>query len=111
MEMTDDSPDVVLLLTTLPVELEVETWVRPLLETGLAACVSVLPPMRSTYRWQGAVETAEERQLIVKTTKARLAAVEADIKSRHPYEVPELLVLPVSGGGDAYLRWLRAETA
>lgn len=109
--MSETDTDVVLLLTTVPVELDVEALVRPLIEAGLAACVSVLPPMRSIYRWQGAIETADERQLIVKTTRSRLAEVQAALFERHPYEVPESLVVPVIDGGEAYLRWLRTETA
>lgn len=109
MELADS--DVILVLTTVPVELDVDSFARPLVEEGLAACVSVFPPMRSTYRWQGVIESADERQLIVKTTRTRLVEVEAAIVSRHPYEVPELLVLSASGGGEAYLRWLRGETS
>ena len=108
--MANHDTDVVLFLTTVPVELDVEAVVRPLLEARLAACVSVLPPMRSLYRWQGAVEVTDERRVIVKTTRARLAAVQAALLGRHPYEVPECLVLAVAGGGEAYLEWLRAET-
>lgn len=111
MALADAELDVVLVLTTLPAEVEVDAFVRPLIEAGVAACVSVLPPMRSTYRWQGAIETAEERQLIVKTTRGRLTEVQAELSARHPYEVPELLVVQVIGGGEAYLRWVRAETA
>jgi periplasmic divalent cation tolerance protein len=103
--------DAVLLLTTVPVELDVEALVRPILDAGLAACVSVLPPMRSIYRWQGAIEAADERQLILKTTRARLEELQAKLFARHPYDVPESLVVPVAGGGEAYLRWLRTETA
>lgn len=106
-----ESDDVVLLLTTVPAELDVEDMVRPILEAGLAACVSVLPPMRSIYRWKGAIETASERQLIVKTTRGRLAEAQAALHERHPYDVPEALVVPVTDGGEAYLRWLRTETA
>ena len=108
--MADTDADAVLLLTTVPVDLDIEDLVRPLLESGLAACVSALPQMRSMYRWQGAIETADERQLIVKTTRGRLAEVQAALFARHPYEVPESLVVPVVGGGEAYLQWLRTET-
>jgi periplasmic divalent cation tolerance protein len=102
--------DIVLLLTTVPVDLDVDALVRPLLERRLAACVSILAPMRSVYRWQGGIEVSEERQLIIKTTRGRLAMVQAELTAGHPYEVPESLVVPVTGGGEAYLRWLRAET-
>ena len=109
--MAGADADVVLLLTTVPEDLDIDALVRPLLDLRLAACVSVLPPMRSIYRWQGSIEAAKERQLIIKTTRARLAAVQAELFARHPYEVPESLVVPVTGGGEAYLRWLRTETA
>ena len=74
----------------------------------LAACVSVFPPMASTYRWEGRTESANERQVVIKTTRARLDALERRIAELHPYEVPELLVLAVSGGGAGYLAWLEA---
>lgn len=111
MAISESDLDVFLVLTTIPGDLDVDELARPLLEARLAACVNVLPPMRSIYRWQGAIETAEERQVIVKTTRARLGAVQAELSARHPYDVPELLVVPVAGGGEAYLRWVRAETA
>ena len=76
----------------------------------LAACVSVLPIMRSIYRWQGAVERAEESQLVIKTTRGALEALEARIGALHPYEVPEFLVLAVDDGGRRYLEWVRTET-
>lgn len=77
---------------------------------GLAACVNQLPPCRSVYRWQGAVETAEEIPLLIKTTASRYAALQEAIRVRHPYEVPEIIALPVAAGLPAYLDWLRAET-
>ena len=73
---------------------------------GLAACVSVLPPMRSVYRWQGAVEAAGERQLVIKTTAARLDELERRLLELHPYDVPEFVVIPITSGSAAYLSWL-----
>ena len=67
--------------------------------------------MRSVYRWKGAIETAEERQVLIKTTRRRLADLQSSLAARHPFEVPEFLVLPVADGSPAYLQWLRAETA
>ena len=77
----------------------------------LAACVNLLPGLRSVYRWQGKVERATEIQLIIKSRQSRFAELQACIQAHHPYEVPELLALPVSAGLPAYLDWLNGETA
>ncbi len=98
----------VLVLTTLPAGTDAAAWARPLVDGRLAACVSVLPEMTSVYRWRETVEVDREQQLVIKTTEARLAEVRAWVAGAHPYEVPELLVLPVAEGGEAYLAWLRA---
>lgn len=99
-----------IVLTTVPDGGLGETLARTLVDGRLAACVNVLPPMTSFYRWQGAIEQGSECQLIVKTTSANVAAVMAAIRSRHPYENPELLVIPVASGGSAYLDWIRQST-
>ena len=83
---------------------------RALVEERLAACVQVLPGMTSIYRWEGALEQAGEVLLLAKTWDDRLDAVIATLRSRHPYEVPEIMAVPVSGGLEAYLDWVRAET-
>lgn len=108
--MAQSGSDCVVVLTTIPADVDVDAFARGLLEQHLAACVNVLPAMRSIYRWKGAVESADERQVVIKTVGERLAALEAELAARHPYELPEFLVLPVSGGSDAYLDWVRAET-
>jgi uncharacterized protein involved in tolerance to divalent cations len=77
----------------------------------LAACVNVLAEMESVYRWQGKVETDRERLLIMKTTAARLPALRARLHELHDYEVPEFIALPIVGGSDAYLDWIRESTA
>jgi periplasmic divalent cation tolerance protein len=77
-----------------------------LVERHLAACVNILPSVQSIYRWQGAVESAAEVLLLIKTSTARSQEVQSTIASLHSYEVPEFLVLPVLGGSDAYLAWL-----
>lgn len=82
---------------------------RSLVEQRLAACVNVLPPMTSTYRWKGSVEQEREQQLVIKTSADQLAAVEAWLLANHPYETPELLVLEASGSA-AYLRWVGEST-
>lgn len=101
----------VVALTTVPSDFDVDALAAALLEEGLAACVNVLPTMRSVYRWNGAIERAEERQVVLKTTPERIDALEQALKERHPYEVPEFLVLPVARSGEAYLAWVDAETA
>jgi periplasmic divalent cation tolerance protein len=108
--MAQDDPDVVVVLTTVPADFDVEPLARGLLEARLAACVNVLPRMRSIYRWQGRVETAGEHLLIVKTRRDRVPDLEAALAAAHPYEVPEFLVLPVSGGSAAYLAWVAGES-
>lgn len=100
--------DLVLVLTTWPVGAPVETVADAIVRDGLAACVSILPPHRSVYRWEGQVEHADEQQLLFKTTRARLAALEAAVHAAHPYDVPEWVVLTVSGASAAYAQWLRA---
>jgi periplasmic divalent cation tolerance protein len=77
-----------------------------LVERHLAACVNILPGVQSIYRWQGAVESAAEVLLLIKTSTARSQEVQSTIASLHSYEVPEFLVLPVLGGSNAYLAWL-----
>ena len=89
---------------------EIDSLARTLVEEGLAACVNVLPPMRSTYAWKGAVESADERQVVIKTTRDRVPQLEAPLKALHPYEVPEFLVLTVPDGSRDYLSWLAEST-
>jgi periplasmic divalent cation tolerance protein len=104
-------PSFVIVLTTFPVTGDVTTLARTLVDERLAACVNVLPPMASIYRWEGAVEQAREHQVIVKTTAARVDALKARLTALHPYDVPELLVLPLSDGGAGYLNWITASVA
>ena len=79
-------------------------------EARVAACVSVLPGVRSVYRWQGAIERADEVQLVIKTTRDSLDALRAVVVAAHPFKVPEFLALPVTDGLPAYLAWLVDET-
>ena len=99
--------DVVLILTTVPAVSRADTIARSLVDERLAACVNVLPRMTSVYRWKGSVEEDREQQLLMKTTRERLPALEARLRALHPYEVPEFLVLDVASGSAAYLAWLR----
>jgi periplasmic divalent cation tolerance protein len=100
----------VIALTTLPADGNVEQLAERLVEERLAACVSILPPMRSVYRWQGAIERADERQLLIKTTTARLTELEARLRQLHSYDVPEFIVVPIAQGSADYLSWLSAST-
>ena len=102
---------VVVVLTTLPADADAEAFGEALVEERLAACVSVGAPMTSVYTWKGAVEEARERQLLIKTVRDKVAAPQARLATLHPYDVPELLVLPVAEGGEAYLAWVRESTA
>jgi periplasmic divalent cation tolerance protein len=81
-----------------------------LVEERLAACVQIVGPIESIYRWQGKVETAAEWQCWIKTRRQHYAAVEATIRRLHTYDVPEILALPIAAGSDRYLKWLSEET-
>jgi periplasmic divalent cation tolerance protein len=96
----------VLVLVTYPTDHDPLALARTLVDERLVACVNVLPPMQSIYRWEGAVEQATEQQLVMKTTAERVEAVKARLVALHPYDVPEVLVLSIADGGEPYLRWL-----
>ena len=99
--------DVVLVFSTVPDDERAETLARMLIDEKLAACVNLHSPMVSIYRWKGQVESAAERQLVIKTTRERVPALEARLKALHSYELPEFIVVPVEGGSEAYLSWVR----
>ena len=101
--------DLILILTTMPDDNRVEGLARTLVEEGLAACVNVHGPMTSTYRWQEQVEVEPERQVVIKTTRARLAALEARLRSLHPYERPEFVILDASASA-TYAAWVNEMT-
>lgn len=82
-----------------------------IVEEHLAACVNVLPPVRSIYRWQGKVETASEILLLIKTSEERLAALEHRVQALHGYEVPEVIAVPIVSGSEKYLNWLREQVS
>jgi periplasmic divalent cation tolerance protein len=102
--------DIVLVLTTVAADGSGDDLARRLVDEGLAACVNLYAPMVSTYRWKGKVERDDERQIVIKTTRSRLAALEARLKLLHSYELPEFVVLQVESGSDAYLDWVRDMT-
>ena len=84
---------------------------KAVVERRLAACVQVLGPMTSTFRWKGEVETADEWLALLKTTRRRLDSLVAQLTELHPYEVPEVIVTPVTAGNPEYLQWVRDETS
>ncbi|HET7569583.1 MAG TPA: divalent-cation tolerance protein CutA [Gammaproteobacteria bacterium] len=88
-----------------------EAIAKALVEERLAACVNLVPGLRSFYRWEGRVLDDSEVLLIVKTAQERLEAVEARVAELHPYELPELIAVPITTGSARYLAWLRDESA
>ena len=100
----------VLVYTTYPSLVEAEQAGRLLVEKGLAACVNILPGMRSIYRWQGKVEAADEVVMIVKTKDAQKEAVAAEVKRNHKYDTPVILFLPADGGDKTYVDWILSES-
>jgi len=99
-----------LVVTNLPDRTAAETLARALIDRRAAACVNVLAPCLSVYRWKGAVETAEEHPLFAKTTEDRYSLLERVIRELHPYELPEIIAVPLAGGLAAYLQWVETET-
>jgi len=100
----------VIVLTTLPLSADAASLARTLVSERLAACVAISSEVRSVYRWKDAIEHEGERQLVIKSTRSRLHALEARVVQLHPYDVPEWLVIDVSGGSAAYLAWLTEAT-
>lgn len=96
----------VVILTTLSASADANAFARTLVSERLAACVNVLPPMTSVYRWKGTLEEDREQQLVIKTTADRVAAIEARFGELHPYELPEFLVIS-GAASEAYAGWLR----
>ena len=110
--MTRSSPDAaVAVMTTAPDEQVAERLATRAIEGRLAACVNVIPGMKSIYRWEGEVTTEHEVQLVFKTTAAQASALQTALEEWHPYDVPECLTVPFSGGSPRYLAWLREECA
>jgi len=96
----------VVVLTTWPANRDATSLGETLVTEGLAACVNVLPEMRSVYRWRGRIENETERQLVIKTAASRVDALRERLAQLHPYEVPEFLVFAASGGSEGYLGWM-----
>jgi len=108
--MSVETHEFVVVLVTAASAEEGQRIGRALVGERLAACVNVLGPMRSIYRWQGAVEEADEHLLVVKARAADVPALAERIRALHSYEVPEVVALPLTGGSEAYLTWLAAVT-
>lgn len=99
-----------LVLTNLPNRAAAEQLARSLIETRVAACVNILAPCRSVYRWKDSVQDEEEYPMLIKTTADRYAALEAALRAGHPYELPEIIAVPIERGLPEYLAWVAEET-
>ncbi len=96
-----------MVLTTASSVEEAQNLARSLVEERLAACATLAPAVESIYRWKGAVQTASETMIVLKTSVERIAALEARLRALHSYETPEFLVLTVEAGSRAYLDWIK----
>jgi periplasmic divalent cation tolerance protein len=101
-----DSPEVRVLLSTAPPD-AADALARALVEERLAACVNVVPGVKSTYRWEGKIEVDDEVMLVIKCVQGGLDSLLTRLEELHPYDVPEALALPVDGGSARYLNWVR----
>ncbi len=108
---TNDAVSHLVVFTTLSSGADARSFVHQLLERRVVACGTVLDSVQSIYRWEGAVETADEAMVILKTRREQWDSLQTAVRDLHPYSVPELLALPVSAGLPSYLTWLDRETA
>ena len=102
--------EIILVLTNLPDRDSAQRVAQALIENRTAACVNILAECNSVYRWQGKIETAREIPLLIKSTRAAYPRLEATIRAHHPYELPEIIAVPVSAGFPGYLQWVAQET-
>lgn len=102
-----DQPRVAVVLTTIGADTDAAALAQTLVEERLAACVNLVPGITSIYRWKDRIERDREQQMIIKTSSDRLQALEWRLRQLHPYELPEFIVLAVTGGSEAYLAWVR----
>ena len=102
--------DTMLVLTNCPDEEAANAIALAVVEARLAACVNILPRVQSIYRWQGRIESATVIPLLIKSTAASYPALEQAIRTLHPYEIPEIVALPITAGLPAYLNWVAEET-
>lgn len=103
-------PDVIVVITNLPDRAAAEHIAEALVTQGVAACVNVLADCSSIYRWQGELRRTSEVPLLIKTTRAAYPQLESALRQLHPYEVPEIIALPVSAGLPEYVNWVAQET-
>lgn len=106
-----DESDTLLVLTTLPDRDTAVKLAQRLVQSRLAACVNILSGCTSVYRWKGTIEQADEVPVLIKTRAARYDELEAAIRGLHPYEVPEVIAVPLARGLSDYLEWVAEETA
>ena len=106
-----DAGEFIVVMTTLPDTGSAKALVHALVDRHLIACGTVLDPATSIYRWEGTVEESTEVQVLVKTHRDRFGQLEGAMRQLHPYDVPELLALPVAQGLNDYLTWMRTETS
>ena len=102
--------DGLLVVTNLPDRASAEKLGALLIEQRLAACVNLLAPCDSVYRWRGEIRRDQEHPLLIKTTQERYAELEASIRANHPYELPEIIAVSIVQGLSAYLQWVESET-
>jgi len=102
--------DNLLVITNLPDRASAENLAAQLIERRLAACVNILAPCSSVYRWQGEIQRDEEHPLLIKTAQDRYADLEALIRANHPYELPEIVAVSIVHGLPSYLQWIVSET-
>ena len=103
--------EAILVLTQMPDHAAAHALALALLEHRLAACVNIGAPVQSLYHWRGKIETGQEVPVTIKTRRERYADVEAAVRAVHPYELPEIVVVPILDGLEGYLDWIAAETA
>lgn len=101
--------DFVVAMTTVPADFDAAGMAKTLVDRRLATCVNVLPAVMSVYRWEGAVETSAEQQLLMKTSADRIGALDEAVTALSPYDLPEFIVLPIVAGSTKYLAWLDAD--
>ncbi len=102
--------EALVVLTNLPDRASAERLADGLIEARVAACINILAPCRSVYRWKGEVQHDEEHPVLIKTAGERYPALEAAIRAAHPYELPEIIAVPVERGLPAYLDWVAEQT-
>lgn len=102
--------DAVVVLCAVPADFDADRLATDLIQKSLAACVQLSPGITSIYRWQGAIERAAEKLIVIKTRASLFSRVESTIRSVHPYDVPEIIALPVSDGHAPYLAWIAEAT-